>query len=152
MQQMQWGKALSYGTLNAARLPLEVANIGIDVMTADNCEGYKFIYDIGEYLRSNAQKVFDEQGIPAIAQGLGPMFQFYFTEKRSINDVREYAQFVDIKKYQEFSRRLISKGLYVTVSNGLHQCSCLQHTHEDFQEAVGIIEETVKEMKKENLL
>jgi len=28
----------------------------------------------------------------------------------------------------------------------------LQHTHEDFQEAVGIIEETVKEMKKENLL
>ena len=152
MQQMRWGKTLSYGTLNGARLPLAVANVNIDEMTKENFAGYKYIFELGEYLRRNSQRIFDEQGVPAIAQGLGPMFQFYFTEKRSINDVREYAQFVDIKKYQEFSRKLISKGLYVTVSNGLHQCSCLQHTHEDFQEAVGIIEETVKEMKKENLL
>jgi len=80
------------------------------------------------------------------------MLQYYFTEKEAINDVRDYAEFADKEKYQTFARKLLCRGLYVTSSNGLHHCPCLQHTKEDFAEALNIIEDTFKEMKSEGIL
>lgn len=152
MQEMQWGRALSYGTFNSARLPMEVVNVNLNEMTKDDCAGYKYIHELGETLKNGAAKIFAEQNVPAIAQGYGPMLQFYFTDKESIRDVREYAAFVDRSKYEIFAHKLLSKGLYVTVSNGLHHCPCLQHTKRDFEEALNIIEDSVKEMKRENSL
>lgn len=152
MQDMQWGRALSYGTFNSARLPMEVAYVNMTEMTKNNCEGYRHINDLGELLICESKKIIRELGVPIIVQGFGPMFQYYFTEKESINDVREYAEYADRSKYEIFSKKLLCKGLYVTSSNGLHHCTCLQHTKEEIYEALCIIEDTLKEMKKEGVL
>ena len=80
------------------------------------------------------------------------MLQYYFTDKEAINDVRDYAMFADKDKYHIFATKLLCKGLYVTSSNGLHHCPCLQHTKEEIYEALCIIEDTLKEMKKEGVL
>ena len=152
MQEMQWGRALSYGTFNSARLPMEVAYVNMTEMTKDDCAGYKHIQRLGEMLINESRKIINDMGIPVIVQGFGPMLQFYFTEKESINDVREYAEFADRAKYEVFSRKLLCKGIYVTSSNGLHHCPCLQHTEGEFEEVLNALEDTFKEMKNEGIL
>ncbi|EHL66762.1 aspartate aminotransferase family protein [Cloacibacillus evryensis] len=152
MQEMQWGKALSYGTFNSARLPMEVSYVNMTEMTKDDCAGYRHIHELGEMLINGSRQIIKDLGIPVIVQGYGPMLQYYFTEKEAINDVRDYAEFADKEKYQTFARKLLCRGLYVTSSNGLHHCPCLQHTKEDFAEALNIIEDTFKEMKSEGIL
>ena len=79
------------------------------------------------------------------------MLQYYFTDKEAINDVRDYAEYADKDKYHLFATKLLCKGLYVTSSNGLHHCPCLQHTKENFAEALNIVEDALKEMKAEGV-
>ena len=151
MQEMQWGKALSYGTFNSARLQMEVCYVNMTEMTKDNFAGYRHIHELGEMLISGSRKIISELDIPVIVQGHGPMLQYYFTDKEAINDVRDYAEYADKDKYHLFATKLLCKGLYVTSSNGLHHCPCLQHTKENFAEALNIVEDALKEMKAEGV-
>lgn len=79
MKAMHWGRALSYGTLNSARLPMEVSYVNMTEMTKDDCAGYKHIHELGETLINSSRQIIKDLGIPIMVQGQGPMFQYYFT-------------------------------------------------------------------------
>jgi glutamate-1-semialdehyde 2,1-aminomutase len=131
MDTFSWGKVLHYGTFNATRLAMEVVHTNLDVLTRNGNAGIRHLHDIGNRIIGGLRDTVEHRKVAAVVQGFGPMFQIYFTRKESIRDYRDYCSAVDREKYSRFAHELIKRGVYVTVSNGLHSISCLAHTEAD---------------------
>ena len=89
------------------------------------------MWDIGEKLSTGLRAVFEEKGVKAIIQNVGPMLQIMFTERKVIRDYREFCAFVDRDKYKRFALSLFSYGVYMSPSAALHSIATLAHTEDD---------------------
>ncbi len=131
MQALAWGKVLHYGTHNASRIGMHAARASLRKLTENNCAAFHHIWKIADKLRSGLVELFRRKSVPAIVQGVGPMFQVMFTERSSIRDFREFCQFVDRKAYQRFVLQLFEFGVYTTPAATLHWIVTLAHTEAD---------------------
>ncbi len=131
LDRMRWGgnMVLHYGTFNGHRLTMKVIAANLDLLSAEGA--HRKLHAIGDAAIAGLRDVFKRQGVPAIVQGFGPMFQIYFTEREAIHDYREYCAYVDIARYSQFVHRLIENGIYMTPSNGLHWIISTAHTEDD---------------------
>jgi glutamate-1-semialdehyde 2,1-aminomutase len=135
LDQMCWGEGmvLHYGTFNGHRLTMRVVATNLDLLLADDRTAYKKLHDIGTAAIAGLREIFERRGIPAIVQGLGPMFQVYFTGRDTIDDYRAYCSSVDTKKYSRFVEELLLRGIYMTPSNGLHWIISTAHSRADVE-------------------
>jgi glutamate-1-semialdehyde 2,1-aminomutase len=146
MEAFSWGKVLHYGTFNATRLAMEIVDTNIDVLTRDGNAGIKHLHYIGDKIIAGFKDIFEHRKVPAIVQGFGPMFQLYFTQKDSIIDYRDYCNEIDTDKYSRFAHELLKRGVYSTVSNGLHSIACIAHTEEDVAKVLNAADEAISSM------
>jgi glutamate-1-semialdehyde 2,1-aminomutase len=146
MAAFAWGKVLHYGTFNATRLAMEIVDTNIDVLTRDGNAGIKHLHTIGDKIIAGLKDIFEHRKVPAIVQGFGPMFQLYFTQKDSIEDFRDYCSEIDTDKYSRFAHELLKRGVYSTVSNGLHSIACTAHTEEDVAKVLTAADDAISSM------
>jgi glutamate-1-semialdehyde 2,1-aminomutase len=146
MAAFAWGKVLHYGTFNATRLSMEIVDTNIDVLTRDGNAGIKHLHTIGDKIIAGLKDIFEHRKVPAIVQGFGPMFQLYFTQKDSIEDFRDYCSEIDTDKYSRFAHELLKRGVYSTVSNGLHSIACTAHTEEDVAKVLTAADDAISSM------
>lgn len=135
LDRMQWGEkmVLHYGTFNGHRLTMKVVAANLDMLNADI---YQKLHAVGNAAIAGLQEVFRRNGMKAIVQGFGPMFQIYFTDREAICDYRDYCKYVDAKRYSQFVHRLLDLGIYMTPSNGLHWIISTAHTSADIEALV----------------
>lgn len=131
MQAMAWGRVLHYGTHNASRIGLHAAGASLRKLTENNGAAFQHVWRIAERLRCGLAEVCRKKHVPAIMQGVGPMFQVMFTERSSIRDFREFCRYVDRKAYQRFALKLFEFGVYATPAATLHWIVTLAHTDAD---------------------
>jgi glutamate-1-semialdehyde 2,1-aminomutase len=133
LDRMRWGEhmVLHYGTFNGHRLTMKVIAANLDLLSAPDV--YRKLHAIGDAAISGLREVFRRRGVSAIVQGFGPMFQIYFTERRTIGSYRDYCEYADPKLYSSFVHSLQDKGIYMTPSNGLHWIISTAHTEADVQ-------------------
>jgi glutamate-1-semialdehyde 2,1-aminomutase len=138
LDRMRWAEhmVLHYGTFNGHRLTMEVVAANLDLLSANNNEAYRRLYEIGNSAISGLRYVFAKNKVNAIVQGFGPMFQIYFTERDAIRDYREYCAYADTAKYSRFIHLLLDLGIYMTPSNGLHWIISTAHTAKDVERLV----------------
>jgi glutamate-1-semialdehyde 2,1-aminomutase len=131
LDRMRWGDdmVLHYGTFNGHRLTMKVVAANLDLLSADGV--YRKLHATGEAAILGLREVFRRHNIRAVVQGLGPMFQIYFTEREAVNDYRDYCAYVDTRRYSRFVHLLLDLGVYMTPSNGLHWIISTAHTEED---------------------
>jgi glutamate-1-semialdehyde 2,1-aminomutase len=131
LDRMRWGEnmVLHYGTFNGHRLTMKVIAANLDLLSAAGA--YQNLHAVGDAAITGLRDVFRRNGVRAIVQGFGPMFQIYFTEREAIHDYRDYCTYVDTARYSRFVHRLIEKGIYMTPSNGLHWIISTAHTEDD---------------------
>lgn len=96
-------KVLRAGTLNANRVVMAAAYATIEFLEQGNGRIYKEVYQKGDRLRSGIRKIIDEQGIKALIQGIGPMFQIVFTNVKKIRDYRELCMYAKKDIYLHYS-------------------------------------------------
>ena len=150
MEGLEWGKVLHYGTHNAPRLGLFAAKTMLSEMLADNKAGFRRLSEIGQAMAERireAARASNKHRL--VVQGLGSMFQMFFTTAPSIDDYRAYCAEVDRAKFREFARRLRSKGVFISPSNALHSLSCLVHTAQDIALTATRIGEVLDDMPPE---
>ena len=135
MEAFSWGKVLHYGTFNGTRLAMEIVDTNIEVLTRDGNAGIKHLHTIGDKIITGLKEIFEHRKVPAIVQGFGPMFQLYFTQKDSIVD-----------KYSQFAHELFKRGIYSTVSNGLHSIACIAHTEDDVAKVLNAADDVISSM------
>jgi glutamate-1-semialdehyde 2,1-aminomutase len=147
MEGLEWGKVLHYGTHNAPRLGLHVAKAMLTEMLADNRAGFHRLRDLGQRMADRIREVAragNKQRL--LVQGVGSMFQVFFTDAPSIDDYRSYCAEVDRTKFRDFARRLRAKGVFMSPSNALHSLSCLVHTDADIEFTASRIGEVLDDM------
>lgn len=144
MSGLEWGKVMHFGTFNAARAQCMTALAGLKVMTENDNAGFKKLRSVGEELTSELRALFNtQQKHNVILQDAGPLFQIYFTDSPSIDDMRSYCLNADAAKYNRFANLLREEGVYITPSNTLHSVSSIVHTSEDIQTTVQAFEKTL---------
>ncbi len=131
MEALAWGGVLHYGTQNASRAGMFASRVNLTELSKDDGAAFKRLWEIGESLTGGLNRVFEETGTAAIAQGVGPMLQILFTERSAITDFREFCAHVDRGRYQRFALSLFEHGIYMTPSSALHSVASLAHSDED---------------------
>jgi glutamate-1-semialdehyde 2,1-aminomutase len=101
------------------------------VLTRDNDAAFRHTWRIAERLCIGFRDLFAKNGIAAIVQNVGPMFQLMFTDRPAIRDYREFCRFVDRAAFQKFVLSLFPFGVYASPSAALHSTVTLAHTNED---------------------
>jgi glutamate-1-semialdehyde 2,1-aminomutase len=148
LDRMRWGgnMVLHYGTFNGHRLTMKVVAANLDLLSLNAHAVYRQLHALGEAAIIGLRDVFRRRRVKAVVQGLGPMFQFYFTERDRINDYRDYCQYVDTRRYSHFVRRLIEQGIYMTPSNGLHWIISTAHTEADVAQLLEAAEQACTQL------
>jgi glutamate-1-semialdehyde 2,1-aminomutase len=131
MEALAWGGVLHYGTQNASRVGLFAARASLRELLRDDGVAFRHLWKIGSLMQDGLNRLFRERQVPAIAQGVGPMFQVLFTDRDRIRDYREYCAHVDRKHWQRLAWALFRHGVYMSPSAGLHSVASLAHTEAD---------------------
>ena len=131
MEALAWGGVLHYGTQNASRIGLYATRANLQELSRDNGAAFSHMWRIGEKLCSGLNNLFQQTGVKAIVQSVGPMLQIMFTEKGGIHDYRQFCAYVDRSKYQKFALALFKYGVYMSPSAALHSVATMAHTEDD---------------------
>ena len=73
---------------------------------------YDGLRGMGERYRGELAALFDEHGIPARVQGIGPFFQIFFTPN-PVADYRSQTQ-ADRKRFESFVRKMFARGIFMS--------------------------------------
>jgi len=131
MNGLQWGGVLHYGTHNGSRIGMYAARASLRVLTRDNNAAFRHIRRIAERLCTGLAELFHSNGISAIVQRVGPIFQIMFTDRPAIRDYREFCKHVDRKAFQQFALSLFPLGVYLSPLATLHSIVTFAHTDAD---------------------
>lgn len=131
MQALAWGGVLHYGTQNASRIGLYATRANLIELNRQDGAAIKHAWQIAERLCRGLQEIFQERGIAAIVQGVGPMFQIFFTDQTAIQDYRAFCAHVDRKKFQAFALALMAQGVYISPSAALHSVASSVHMDDE---------------------
>ncbi len=145
MEALAWGGVLHYGTQNGSRIGLYAARASLRILAEGGGEVFRYIWRLADRLCDGLGGLFNETGIPAIVQHVGPMFQIMFTAQPAIGDYREYCEFVDRKRYQRFILALFAHGVYTTPSATLHSIVTPAHTDNHVDFTLEAVREVLKE-------
>jgi glutamate-1-semialdehyde 2,1-aminomutase len=100
---------------------------------------------------SGIRSIIDSVGVEAVVQGLGPMFQIYFTKLKKIESSRDSAQ-SRFKVHHDFIWRLIGRGIFPRPSQMGEFYVTAAHSDKDVEITLEVIEEVLREMKSDNAL
>jgi glutamate-1-semialdehyde 2,1-aminomutase len=123
----------------------------LSALEKDNGRVYEHLYRLGGKLMAGIQRIIDTLGVEAVVQGLGPVFQIYFTKLKKIENSRDSAQ-SRFEVHHDFIWRMIARGVFPRPSQMGEFHVSAAHTDEDVDITLGVIEEVLKEMKEENAL
>ena len=73
---------------------------------------YDGLRGMGEQYRMELAALFDEHGVPARVQGIGPYFQVFFTQN-PVTDYRAQTQ-ADRKRFESFVRKMFARGIFMS--------------------------------------
>jgi len=148
MSKLVWGGVLHYGTHNASRIGLHATRASLRKLTRDDGAAFRHIWHIADELCSGITRIFEQRGVPAIVQRVGPMFQIMFTKQAAIRDCREFCSQVDRAAYQKLSHRLFEFGVYTSPAAGLHSIATLAHSREDVVFTLNALERALDELEE----
>jgi glutamate-1-semialdehyde 2,1-aminomutase len=131
LDALQWGGVLHYGTHNGSRIGMFAARANLRALTRDNNASFVHTWKLADRLCDGLRELFHDNGVQAIVQNVGPMFQIMFTERPAVGDYREFCQFVDRAAFQKFVLSLFPLGIYASPSAALHSIVTLAHTDDD---------------------
>jgi glutamate-1-semialdehyde 2,1-aminomutase len=89
---------------------------------------------------------YDHDGI---VQGMGPMFQLYFTSARKIQNYRHTLQ-SDFEKFRRFRNLMLRRGVYFHPDGTERMMISAAHDDSDVESILSAAEDSLRELKKPN--
>jgi glutamate-1-semialdehyde 2,1-aminomutase len=145
------GTVFRAGTVNANRMAMAAACATLQFLEENDGAVYRHIYRIGEKLMRGMQALIDREGIGAILQGFGPMFQIHFTPLERIRNYRDYCQ-SSLDTYMTFRNKLLHRGIFLRPAHFGEIYISAAHSEEDIDKTLHAMDEVIVEMKEEKLL
>ena len=147
MDQVSDGHVLHAGTYNANTVAIASASASLDVLAKPGT--HERLFARSERLTKGMTGIFERAGVPVQMQGVGPMFQFWFSET-PIVDYRDAARHLNSPKYAALARALHERGVLVHPSNielwfvsTVHTDADIDATLQAFEDAVAATRSTL---------
>ncbi len=143
------GKIGYGGTYNGNSLCLAAANATLDELMKDDGAVFRRMHltaaEIVEGLRELIAR-YDQDGV---VQGVGPMFQLYFTEAKKILNYRHTLQ-SDFAKFRDFRNLMLHRGVYLHPDGSERMMITAAHDDSDVQWVLSAAEDSLRELQKAN--
>ncbi len=114
MDQVSDGAVLHAGTYNANTVAVAATNASLELL--GRAGTYERLFDVSNRLMAGISGIFERAGIPVQVQGVGPMFQFWFSKTPVVN-YRDAAPHLNSPKYAALALELHRRGVMVHPSN-----------------------------------
>jgi glutamate-1-semialdehyde 2,1-aminomutase len=146
MDQVSDGAVLHAGTYNANSVAVAAASASLDVLARPGTHARLFA--LSERLTDGMAGIFERAGVPVQIQGVGPMFQFWFSE-RPVVEYRDAARHLNSPAYAALARALHERGVMVHPSNIELWFVSTVHTEADIDETLDAFEAAVHAVRPE---
>ena len=147
MDQVSDGAVLHAGTYNANVVATAAASASLDVLTRPGT--HERLFRLSERLMRGFGEILERAGVPVQVQGVGPMFQFWFSST-PIRNYRDAAAHLNSPKYAALARALHERGVLVHPSNielwfvsTVHTDADIEATLQAFEDAVAATRDTL---------
>ncbi len=138
------GAVLHAGTYNANTVAVAATNASLDVLRTPGT--HERLFRLSEKLMAGMAATFERIGVPVQVQGVGPMFQFWFSETPVV-DYRDAARHLNSPKYAALALELHRRGVMVHPSNIELWFVSTVHTDADIDETLQAFEDSVQATK-----
>lgn len=133
------------GTNNSS--PLVMAAVKATLTAMNEEEGmFNHLHEIGDALKSGLETTIRELGIPVVGQGLGPMFQIWFSD-HPITDYREAVDCSRPEQYSAFYQAMLRRGILFHPSQFETWFVSTEHTKSELDSTLAAAEEAILEAK-----
>jgi glutamate-1-semialdehyde 2,1-aminomutase len=146
MDQVSDGAVLHAGTYNANCVAVAAASASLDVLARPGTHARLFA--LSERLTDGMAGIFERAGVPVQIQGVGPMFQFWFSETPVV-EYRVAARHLNSPAYAALARALHERGVMVHPSNIELWFVSTVHTEADIDETLDAFEAAVHAVRPE---
>ncbi len=138
------GTVMFGGTYNGNPLSVAAALATIARLEAGDGAIHRYLFELGDRMRTGLQGIVDRLGIPARATNLGSIFVLYFTDR----DVRSYddALTSDPDAYVAFHRGMTERGFLMPAMNLKRNHLTAAHTVEDVDRTLGAAEDVLTQI------
>jgi glutamate-1-semialdehyde 2,1-aminomutase len=143
------GKIGYGGTYNGNSMCLAAANATLDELLRDDGAAFKHLHLTGAEIVEGLRELMTRYDQSGIVQGIGPMFQLYFTEAKKILNYRHTLQ-SDFSKFREFRNLMLRKGVYLHPDGTERMMINKAHQRDDVEWILGAAEDSFKELQKAN--
>ena len=140
MELVADGAVLHAGTYNANTVAVSAAIASLDLLSVPGV--HDDLHRRGNRLMDEMRGIFERAGVPVSVQGVGPMFQFWFSQT-PIVDYRDAAEHLNSPKYAALARALIERGVLVHPSNIELWFVSTVHSDADIEETLSVFEDAV---------
>jgi glutamate-1-semialdehyde 2,1-aminomutase len=146
MDQVSDGTVLHAGTYNANSVAVAAASASLDVLARPGI--HERLFALSGRLTAGMAGIFERAGVPVQIQGVGPMFQFWFSET-PVRDYRDAARHLNSPAYAALARALHERGVMVHPSNIELWFVSTVHSEADIDETLDAFEAAVKAVRSE---
>ena len=146
MDLIATNKVSHSGTYNTSLTVMAAAKAVLTELK-DNEVIYEHLFRMGEKTMNGLAKVLNDAGVPVIAQGVGPMFQLWFSE-REITNYREAVEFSRPNQYAAFYKSMLNRGVLFHPNQLENWFVSAAHTDEDVELTLQRAEDAIMEAKK----
>jgi glutamate-1-semialdehyde 2,1-aminomutase len=140
MDQVSGGHVLHAGTYNANVVAIAAANASLELLARPDV--HEQLFRLSERLMAGFDETLNRAGVPVQVQGVGPMFQFWFSET-PVHDYRDAARHLNSPKYAALARALQERGVLVHPSNIELWFVSTAHTEADIDATLQAFEDAV---------
>jgi len=142
MDQVSDGAVLHAGTYNANVVATAAASASLDVLRTPGT--HERLFRLSNKLMGGFGEILSRAGVPVQVQGVGPMFQFWFSET-PVRNYRDAAAHLNSPKYAALALELHRRGVMVHPSNielwfvsTVHTDADIDQTLQAFEDAVAV--------------
>ena len=139
-------KVFQGGTYNSN--PMIMASVKATLSELmNNKDIYTHLFHTGDKLSQGLERLLRSAGVSCFAQGIGPMFQIWFSEKEIFN-YRDALAYSKPKQYHVFNRAMLKRGVLFHPAMMENWFVSTSHTDHDVELTLQIAEDAVIEVKK----
>src|SRR6266496_4489611 len=143
------GKIGYGGTYNGNSMCLAAANATLDELMRDDGAAIRHMHLTGAEIMEGLRDLMARHDESGIVQGIGPMFQLYFTEAKKILNYRHTLQ-SDFDKFREFRNLMLRRGVYIHPDGTERMMITTAHANDDVELVLSAAEDSLRELQKAN--
>jgi glutamate-1-semialdehyde 2,1-aminomutase len=123
-------------------------NASLDILMGDRERVYGHLNAIADAMVAGMRGIFAEQGVPAVINQVGPMWQVFFGHEEPVTRYRQ-ARASDTDFFGHLQAECQARGVYFHNFNFERLFACMAHTQEDVDASLEVIATATKVVKRQ---